>query len=365
MKIGIVGLPNVGKSTLFNALTGSSANVANYPFCTIDPNVGVVPVPDSRLERLAKILHAKAQIPAVVEFVDIAGLVKGASRGEGLGNQFLSHIREVDAILHVVRCFNDNLITRIDESVSPVDDFKTVELELIIADIEHLERRRNKVARQAKSNDPALFRELELIDRLLEHLDAGNTIRELLTEIDDKEVVRQVERYCLLTAKPIMVVANVSDSFDQDNDSGLNNLKSLFEGSETNVIPVSARLEAEITELPEEDRQIFFDEMRIDKSGLDRVIQESYRLLGLISFFTGNEREAHAWTIRQGTSAPSAAGTIHSDFERGFIRAEVVSFDDLKALGSFAAAREKGRIRSEGKTYVVQDGDYIVFLFNV
>lgn len=365
MKIGIVGLPNVGKSTLFNALTGASANVANYPFCTIDPNVGIVPVPDPRLERLAHIVHAKTLIPAVVEFVDIAGLVKGASRGEGLGNQFLSHIREVDAILHVVRCFHDNLITRIDETASPVDDFKTVELELIIADIEHLERRRIKVARQAKSNDPALIRELDLIDRLMAHLDAGNTIRAFLTEVDDQEIIRQVEHYYLLTAKPIMVVANVSDSFDQVNDSGLNSLKSLFEGTETNVIPVSARLEAEISELPEEDRQLFFDDMSIDKNSLDRVIQEGYRLLGLISFFTGNEKEAHAWTIRQGTLAPRAAGTIHSDFERGFIRAEVISFDDLEASGSFAVAREKGRIRSEGKAYVVQDGDYIVFRFNV
>ncbi len=365
MKIGIVGLPNVGKSTLFNALTGASANVANYPFCTIDPNIGIVPVPDPRLERLAHILHAKTLIPAVVEFVDIAGLVKGASRGEGLGNQFLSHIREVDAILHVVRCFHDNLITRIDETTSPVDDFKTVELELIIADIEHLERRRNKVARQAKSNDPVLFRELELIDRLMTHLDTGNSIRTFLTEIDDQEVIRQVEHYYLLTAKPIMVVANVSDSFNQDNDSGLNSLKSFFEGSETNVIPVSARLEAEIAELPEEDRQVFFDEMKIDKSSLDQVIQESYRLLGLISFFTGNEKEARAWTIRKGTLASRAAGAIHSDFERGFIRAEVVSFDDLDVSGSFMRAREKGRIRSEGKAYVVQDGDVILFRFNV
>lgn len=361
MKIGIVGLPNVGKSTLFNALTGAGAHVANYPFCTIDSNVGVVPVPDTRLAALQHMYDAPKQIPATVTFVDIAGLVKGASHGEGMGNQFLSHIREVDAILHVVRVFEDPNVAHVG-AIDPVADYETVEIELILADLKYLEGRRARVAKAAKDHAPEHLAELDVIDRLMAHLDAGRPARTFAC--DDEERV-WVDGDVLLTRKPVMVVANVGEIDDDAVEASLSNLNRYFEDAPTTVLPVIAQVEAEINELPTDERQLFLEEMGLEESGLNRVIREAYRLLGLISFYTGNEKEAHAWTIRKGAHAPEAAGVIHSDFERGFIRAEVVALDDLLEIGSYAAAREKGMIRSEGKTYVVREGDYIIFRFNV
>ncbi|HZK28655.1 MAG TPA: redox-regulated ATPase YchF [Clostridia bacterium] len=362
MKIGIVGLPNVGKSTLFNALTGSKAAVANYAFTTIDPNVGIVPVFDDRLIRLATLVHTNKIIPATVEFVDIAGLVKGASQGEGMGNQFLSHIREVDAILHVVRCFNDDNIAHTGQTIDPVADLRTIVIELILADLEHLEKRRVKVAKMAKGQAPGTRAELDLIDRLIEHLNQEKTAATFALETSEEPFMNN---FHLLTMKPIMVVANVEEGSDPATNILFQQLSDYFEGTGTTVLPVTARIESEINELSPDERQMFRLEMGLEESSLDHIIREGYRVLGLISFFTGNEKEAHAWTIREGTHAPKAAGTIHTDFERGFIRAEVVSFKDLFESGSFVAAREKGLVRSEGKLYVVRDGDYIIFRFNV
>ncbi len=359
MKIGIVGLPNVGKSTLFNALTGARALVANYPFATIHPNVGVVPLPDERLTMLAGILGSAKIIPASVEFVDIAGLVKGASQGEGLGNQFLSHIREVDAILHVVRCFEDERITHVNQVIDPVGDYRTVEIELILADLAHLEKRRLKVAKQAKSHAAELLAELEVIDALIAHLNLELPARSFPADRRGAEGTASLD---LLTDKPVLVAANIQSQADGQR---LETLEAFLHDQNVSLLPVMANLESEIALLSTDEQKAFRDELGLPEEGLETLIQEAYRILGRISFFTGNEKEAHAWTIQEGWKAPRAAGRIHTDFERGFIRAEVIHFEDLKELGSLAAVREKGLLRSEGKTYQVRDGDYIVFRFNI
>lgn len=364
MKLGIVGLPNVGKSTLFNSLTKAGAEVANYPFCTIDPNVGIVSVPDKRLQVLSDLYNSEKIIPAIIEFVDIAGLVKGASKGEGLGNQFLSHIREVDAIVHVVRCFDDSNIIHVDGSVNPRRDIETINLELIFSDLEILERRISKTARGAK-NDKDLARELDLLERLKAHLEAGNLAK---TFPADEEEQKLISTYNLLTAKPVIYAANVSEE-DYANDGAGNAyveaVREIAANENSEVFVISAKIEQEMAELDDDERKIFLDEMGLEESGLDKLIKASYRILGLISFLTAGPKETRAWTIKAGTKAPQAAGKIHSDFERGFIRAEVVNYDDLVKCGGYNAAREKGLVRLEGKDYVVQDGDVIIFRFNV
>lgn len=361
MKLGIIGLPNVGKSTLFNALTNASANVANYPFCTIEPNIGVVPVQDDRLSFLAEIFQSEKIVPASVEFVDIAGLVKGASQGEGLGNKFLSHIREVDALLHVVRCFEDGDIAHVESTIDAVADYRTVETELILADIEHLERRHERVARAAKGRTRDALDELAVIERLLGHLNEGNPARDFIFDENDGELIRHLS---LLTMKPEMIVANIAETDDGFSKHCLNALKDTFDAEKV-IVPLSSRIEAEIAELPAEDQILFIEELGMDSSGLTLVIREAYALLGLISFFTANKNEAHAWTIPRGSSAYDAAGVIHTDFQRGFIRAEVLPLDELLARRSLVAAREKGLVRSEGKTYIVREDDFILFRFNV
>ncbi|MCM1495033.1 MAG: redox-regulated ATPase YchF [Bacteroides sp.] len=365
MKLGIVGLPNVGKSTLFNSLTKAGAESANYPFCTIDPNVGIVAVPDERLTRLTELYHSAKTTPAVIEFVDIAGLVKGASKGEGLGNQFLANIREVDAILHVVRCFDDSNVIHVDGSVNPLRDIETINFELIFSDIEVLERRIAKTARGAK-NDKTLAKELELQNRIKTHLEAGKLAKTFETR--DEDELKWLQEYNLLTYKPVIFAANVSE--DDLADDGSSNayvasVKEYAGKTDCEVFVVCAEIEAEISELEEEERQEFLEALGLTESGLEKLIRASYSLLGLISYLTAGETETRAWTITKGTKAPQAAGKIHSDFERGFIRAEIVSYQDLIALGSLNAAKEKGLLRSEGKEYVVQDGDVILFKFNV
>ncbi len=366
MKLGIVGLPNVGKSTLFNSLTKAGALAANYPFATIDPNIGIVPVPDKRIEELGKLYNTKKETHATIEFVDIAGLVKGASKGEGLGNQFLANIREVDAIVHVVRCFDNANIIHVDGSIDPIRDIETINLELIFSDIEILERRISKVQRAA-NNDKSAAKELKLCQGVKAHLEAGKLAKtfELSDDEDEKEWFRT---YNLLTAKPVIFAANVSEEDCQDDGASNDYVKRVreyakAEGSE--VFVISAEIEQEIAEMDDEEKQMFLDELGIKESGLDKLIAASYRILGLMSFLTAGEDECRAWTIKIGTKAPQAAGKIHTDFERGFIKAEVVSFDDLMANGSLAAAREKGLVRMEGKEYVVKDGDVILFRFNV
>lgn len=364
MKLGIIGLPNVGKSTLFNALTGAGAPSANYPFCTIDPNVGVVQVPDARLDKLAEMYHPQLYTPAVVEFVDIAGLVKGASKGEGLGNKFLSHIRDVDAVVHVLRCFEDSDIIHVDGSVDPIRDLETINMELIYADIETLERRIDKTQKLAKS-DKTLTGQVALFERVLTALNDGVTARSLGYTDDERAIMEDVS---LLTMKPVIYVANVSEAeaagVSPDN-VYYQNLKEAADRENAEVIPVCAGIEAEISELEPEEKAMFLEEMGIAESGLDRLIKASYALLGYISYLTAGPKEVRAWTIVRGTKAPQAAGKIHSDFERGFIRAEIVSFDDLIACGSMNAAKEKGLVRSEGKDYVIADGDVVLFRFNV
>ena len=365
MKLGIVGLPNVGKSTLFNSLTKAGAESANYPFCTIDPNVGVVMVPDERLKLLADLYHSAKVTPAVIEFVDIAGLVKGASKGEGLGNQFLANIREVDAVVHVVRCFEDPNVIHVDGSVDPVRDIETINLELIFSDIEILERRIAKTVRGAR-NDKMLAKELELLNRLKAHLEEGNLAITYQTEDEDEQ--KWLAEYNLLTAKPVIFAANVSE--DDLADDGASNpyvaeVREHAREQHSEVFVICAQIEQEIAELEDDEKKMFLEDLGLSESGLEKLIKASYRLLGLISYLTAGETETRAWTIKVGTKAPQAAGKIHSDFERGFIRAEVVNYKDLLECGSLSAAREKGLVGLEGKDYVVKDGDVILFRFNV
>lgn len=365
MKLGIVGLPNVGKSTLFNSLTKAGAESANYPFCTIDPNVGVVMVPDERLKLLADLYHSAKVTPAVIEFVDIAGLVKGASKGEGLGNQFLANIREVDAVVHVVRCFEDPNVIHVDGSVDPVRDIETINLELIFSDIEILERRIAKTVRGAR-NDKTLAKELELLNRLKEHLEAGNLA--ITYQTDDEDEQKWLAEYNLLTAKPVIFAANVSEEDLADDGASNKYVQEVREHAKeqhSEVFVICAQIEQEIAELEDDEKKMFLEDLGLSESGLEKLIKASYRLLGLISYLTAGETETRAWTIKIGTKAPQAAGKIHSDFERGFIRAEVVNYKDLLECGSLAAAKEKGLVGLEGKDYVVKDGDVILFRFNV
>lgn len=365
MKLGIVGLPNVGKSTLFNSITKAGAESANYPFCTIDPNVGVVAVPDERLDKLTKLYNSKSTVPAVIEFVDIAGLVKGASKGEGLGNQFLANIRECDAIIHVVRCFEDPNVIHVEGSVDPIRDIDTINLELIFADIETLDKR---IARTAKlaNNDKTAKKELETLKRLKAVLEDGKMASSLEPEDDDEKAF--IDSLYLLTTKPVIFAANVAE--DDLADDGANNeyvqkVREYAASTGNGVFVISARIEEEIADLDDEEKAEYLESLGITESGLDKLIKASYDLLGLMSFLTAGEKETRAWTIKKGTKAPQAAGKIHSDFERGFIRAEVINYQELLDCGSLAAAREKGLVRSEGKDYVVQDGDTILFRFNV
>ncbi len=365
MKLGIVGLPNVGKSTLFNSLTKAGAESANYPFCTIDPNVGIVTVPDERLENLAALYNSKKVTPAVIEFVDIAGLVKGASKGEGLGNQFLSNIREVDAIVHVVRCFEDTNVVHVDGSVNPLRDVETINLELIFSDVEILERRIAKTSKGAR-NDKTLAKELELLNRLKAYLEEGNLAKTF--EVNDDEEKELLLSYNLLTYKPVIYAANVSE--DDLADDGASNsfvadVRKYASETGSEVFVICAQIEQEMSELDDEEKNLFLEELGLKESGLDKLIKASYKLLGLISYLTSGEDETRAWTIKNGTKAPQAAGKIHSDFERGFIRAEVVNYKDLLDCGSYSAAKDKGLVGLEGKDYVVKDGDVILFRFNV
>lgn len=365
MKLGIVGLPNVGKSTLFNSLTKAGAESANYPFCTIDPNVGVVPVPDPRLQLLTDLYHSEKTTPAVIEFVDIAGLVKGASKGEGLGNQFLSNIREVDAIVHVVRCFEDPNVIHVDGSVDPVRDIETINLELIFSDMEILERRIAKTAKSATANK-ALAKEVEILRALYAHLEGGSLARSY--ETDDEDVLAFINSLNLLTWKPVIFAANVSEDDLADDAAGNPHVQAVREFAAANgseVFVICAQIEQEIAELDDDEKKMFLEDLGLSESGLDKLIAASYRILGLISYLTAGVTETRAWTIKVGTKAPQAAGKIHSDFERGFIRAEVVSYQDLIDCGSYNAAKEKGLVRLEGKDYVVKDGDVVLFRFNV
>ncbi len=365
MKLGIVGLPNVGKSTLFNSLTKAGAESANYPFCTIDPNVGIVPVPDKRIQLLGELYKTKKVTPAVIEFVDIAGLVKGASKGEGLGNQFLSNIREVDAIVHVVRCFEDSNVIHVDGSVDPIRDIETINLELIFSDLEILERRIAKTTKLA-NNDKKAAKELALQKRIREHLEAGKLAKSFVAE--DEDEIAFMSDYNLLTAKPVIFAANVGEDDLADDGAGNDMVAQVREyaaNEACEVFVICAQIEQEIAELDDEEKNMFLEELGLSESGLDKLIAASYRLLGLISYLTAGEDECRAWTIKVGTKAPQAAGKIHSDFERGFIKAEVVNYKDLLEYGSLAAAREKGLVGMEGKEYVVKDGDVILFRFNV
>lgn len=361
MKLGVVGLPNVGKSTLFNAITKAGAQAANYPFCTIEPNVGVVAVPDERLTKLAELFNSKKITPTTLEFVDIAGLVKGASKGEGLGNKFLSHIREVDAIVHTVRCFDDENITHVDGSVNPLRDIETINLELIFSDMEMIERRLQK-ARIAVKGDKKYQEEIDFLEKLYKFLEEGKPARNYPATDEEKEILKTL---FLLTSKPVIYAANVSEDDVATENDYVKQVKEYAKAEGSEVIVLSAKLEEELADMSDDEKAIFFAELGIDKSGLDKLVTACYKLLNLISYLTAGEKETRAWTIVKGTKAPQAAGKIHSDFEKGFIRAEVVDYQTLLDCKGYAGAKEKGKIRSEGKDYVMQDNDVVTFRFNV